>query len=157
VARAFDTSRSNLARWNALDTSARLQTGMVLQIYVPESAALEAVRHIEEREARVLVSGSPEFFDYFEGMKGKRRVVIAAREGDSLKTLGKRYGMSVGWMERVNRRSRRDEVKAGDPIVIYVPREQPVVDKVLSGTSSEVEVTTTTSPTTAESNPKPQP
>ena len=38
---------------------------------------------------------------------------------DTLAQLGKRYGMSVGSMERVNRRSRRDPLKAGEKIVVY--------------------------------------
>jgi LysM repeat protein len=69
----------------------------------------------------VLVAGSPEFFDYFEGLNGKKRIVVEAKDGDTLATLGRRYGMSVGWMERINRRSRKKKLEAGDKLVVYVP------------------------------------
>src|SRR5690606_18189818 len=83
------------------------------------------VRHLPESRARILVAGSPEFFDYFEGQNGKKRLVVRARSGDTLAIIGKRYGMSVGWMERVNRRSRTDPVRPGEPIVVYTERKGP--------------------------------
>jgi len=88
-----------------------------------------------------LVAGSPEFYDYFEGQNGRKRVVVSARENDTLATLGKRYGMTVGSMERINRRSRTDKLHAGDSIVVYVdrgrsvtPRKPNLDDDVASGT-----------------------
>jgi len=72
------------------------------------------------------VAGSPEFYDYFEGQNGRKRVVVSARESDTLTTLGKRYGMSVGSMERINRRSRTDKLRAGEAVVVYVDRGRSV-------------------------------
>ena len=122
VADQFTVSRADLVSWNALDTSARLQSGMVLQVFVPKGADLSEVRYLPESETRVLVAGTQAFFDYFEGLNGKKRIVVEARRGDTLRSIGNRYGMSIGWMERVNRRSRNDELKPGDPVVVYAPR-----------------------------------
>jgi len=124
IARAFRVTRSELLAWNSLDKSARLQSGMVLQVFVEKRAELRHVRHINERETRVLVAGTHDFFDYFEGQKGKRRRVVTVKKGDTLRRIGKRYGMSVGWMERVNRCSRRKILEPGDKLVVYVDRGQ---------------------------------
>jgi LysM repeat protein len=122
VAAAFGVTQTGVLAWNALDESARLQSGMVLQLYVKSNTPLDRVRYLTERETRVLVAGTPEFFDYFEGLKGKKRILVTARKGDTLRSIGKRYGMSVGWMERVNRRSRRDQLRPGETVVVYAPR-----------------------------------
>jgi len=121
IAEAFSVSRADLESWNALDPSARLQSGMTLQVWTRPGADLSRVKVLKERDARVLVAGTPGFFDYFEGQNGKKRILVQARAGDTLATIGRRYGMSTGWMERVNRMSRKKEIAAGDKLVVYVP------------------------------------
>ncbi|HEY8943108.1 MAG TPA: LysM peptidoglycan-binding domain-containing protein, partial [Polyangiaceae bacterium] len=125
VAELFRVARSDVSLWNALDGDARLHAGMVLQLFVPKRTNLAHVRHLPEDKARVLVAGSTEFFEYFEGQNGKRRLVVSAKGGDNLAGIGKRYGMSVGSMERVNRRSRTEPVRPGEPIVVYTERPRP--------------------------------
>lgn len=121
VANAFGVSVADIGLWNALDENARLQSGMALQLFVDKRKTI-AARTINPSETRVLVAGSPDFYDYFEGQNGRKRVVVSARENDTLATLGKRYGMTVGSMERINRRSRTDKLHAGESIVVYVDR-----------------------------------
>jgi membrane-bound lytic murein transglycosylase D len=125
VATAFRVTAQDLADWNALDVQARLEPGMSLQVFVAKNADLSKVLHVPEAHAKILVAGSPEFCDYFEGQNGKKRLLIAAREGDTLSTIGKRYGMTVGQMERVNRRGRSDQVAAGERIIVYTERAKP--------------------------------
>jgi membrane-bound lytic murein transglycosylase D len=98
---------------------------MALQLFVDKRKTFSA-RTINPSETHVLVAGSPEFYDYFEGQNGRKRVVISARENDTLATLGKHYGMTVGSMERINRRSRTDKLRAGESIVVYVDRGRAV-------------------------------
>ena len=122
VATAFRVSPQELADWNTLDMQARLEPGMSLQVFVAKNADLSKVLHVPEAHAKILVAGSPEFCDYFEGQNGKKRLVIAAHDGDSLTSIGKRYGMTVGQMERVNRRGRSDQIAAGERIIVYTER-----------------------------------
>lgn len=132
VAAAFRVSPQDLADWNALDVQARLEPGMSLQVFVPKNANLSKVLHVPEAHAKILVAGSPEFFDYFEGLNGKKRLIIAARDGDTLASIGKRYGMTVGQMERVNRRGRNDQVTPGERVVVYTERAKAAPgDKML--------------------------
>jgi membrane-bound lytic murein transglycosylase D len=125
VATAFRVAPQELADWNALDLQARLEPGMSLQVFVAKNADLSKVLHVPEAHAKILIAGSPEFCDYFEGQNGKKRLTVAAREGDTLTTIGKRYGMTVGQMERVNRRGRSDQVAAGERIIVYTERAKP--------------------------------
>jgi membrane-bound lytic murein transglycosylase D len=141
VANVFAVSTADLGLWNALDESARLQSGMALQLFVDKNKNFSA-RTITPTQTHVLVAGTPEFYDYFEGQNGRKRVVVSARENDTLATLGKHYGMTVGSMERVNRRSRTDKLHSGESIVVYVDRGRAVTphkddldtDSLASGT-----------------------
>lgn len=125
VASLFGVTRSELLTWNALDPTARLHSGMVLQVFVDEKKRLDHVRYVKEHDTRVLVAGTQAFFDHFEAQNGKKRIVVQVREGDTLSGIGKRYGMSVGSMERVNRFSRTKKLRPGDQIVVYAPRSMP--------------------------------
>ncbi len=126
VAEAFGATQGDLLLWNALDDGARLHVGLLLQLFVPLDRDLSKVRYLAESKAKILVAGSPEFFDYFEGQNGKRRFVLRAKANDSLAAVGKRYGATTASMERINRRSRTDPIAAGEPIVVYTERARPV-------------------------------
>jgi len=125
LAVAFGVSETELVRDSAIDPGARLAEGMVLQVVVGKDRDLSHVRHFELAglpEAAVLVAGSPAFAEHFEGIKGKRRVEVLAKQGDTLAGIGKRHGMTVGSMERVNQRSRTSPVVAGERVVVYTDR-----------------------------------
>jgi hypothetical protein len=79
---------------------------------------------LKDGEVRVLVAGSPEFIDHFEGLNGKRRVVVSVKEGETLASIGRRFDTSIGWMERINRRSRTDRLTVGESVVVYADKKR---------------------------------
>lgn len=119
IAASFGVEVRDLCRVSAIDPAAKLREGMSLAVLVPSDRDLSLVRHLDASEATILVAGSPEFHEFFEGQKGLSRVEVVAGEGDTLATIGKRYGMTVGSMERVNRRSRGSKLVAGETLVVY--------------------------------------
>jgi membrane-bound lytic murein transglycosylase D len=119
IARSFGVTRTDLLEQNALDPAARLQEQMVLQVFIEKNARPAGVRYLEASSVRVLVAGTAEFLDYYENLRGNRRLVVVARAGDTLASIGERYDLSVGSMERINRRSRRDPLVPGERIVVY--------------------------------------
>jgi len=121
IANALRVGVDDLDRWNDLDPAARLQEGMTLQAFVPNGADLSHVAVVPENEVSVLAVGSEEFFAALERDKGFRRVTVVAKDGDTLEGIGKHFGVSIRTMERINRRARRDALKAGDTVVVYVP------------------------------------
>jgi hypothetical protein len=96
---------------------------MTVQVFVARDADLSRVRCLAEHEARVLVAGSEEFFEYFEAQNGRKRITILAKKGDTLATIGRRYGMSTAMMERINRVPATTPIREGDSIVVYAKGE----------------------------------
>jgi membrane-bound lytic murein transglycosylase D len=119
IAAAFGVSPSELSLWNGLDAAATLQQGMTLEIFVKEAADLSRVRFLAEHEARALVAGTREFYEYFEQQNGRKRITVVAKKGDTLAAIGKRYGMSASMMERINRIPASSVISPGDKLVVY--------------------------------------
>jgi membrane-bound lytic murein transglycosylase D len=68
--------------------------------------------------------------DHFEAERGRKRLQILARDGDTLRSIGLRYGLSAGMMERINHLPRNQRLTEGHPIVVYA-RYGPVPSEVL--------------------------
>ena len=122
IANIFGITTAELRLWNAVDPRALLQPGMSLQIFASRGGALPKLKVREARQTRVLVAGTPEFIDHTQAARGRQRLVVEAKDGDNLAKLGKRYGMSGGWMERINHRSRWTKLKPGERVVVYTRR-----------------------------------
>jgi membrane-bound lytic murein transglycosylase D len=76
---------------------------------------------VTESDVRAVPVGSDEFFATLERDKGFKRVTIAAKAGDTIESIGKRFDVSARTMERINRRARGDVLKPGESVVVYVP------------------------------------
>lgn len=129
IANALSVSHGDLCRWNAIDTSAALHDGMVLQAFVLKAAVFSHALVTEEENARVLAVGSPEFFEHFESLKGRKRVEVVIAEGETWRSLSKRYGLSLGMLERINHRARSSTLTPGEKVVVYVAVTKPVTPK----------------------------
>jgi membrane-bound lytic murein transglycosylase D len=125
IAGALHVGVDDLDRWNDLDPGARLQEGMTLQAFVLASADLSGVAVVPESEVTVLPVGSDEFFAALERDKGFKRVTVVVKEGETLESIGRRYGVTARTMERVNRRARGATLKPGDAVVVYAPTTGP--------------------------------
>jgi membrane-bound lytic murein transglycosylase D len=123
IADAFHVTVDDLRRWNDLDPSGRLMEGMTLQVFVPSGADLSKVSVLAENDAHIVPVGSAEFFEYGEGAKGKRRIVVQAKAGDTIESIGKKYLVSAATMERVNRRARNEALKESESVVVYLPAQ----------------------------------
>ncbi len=121
IGSALHVSPDDLARWNDVDPAARLQEGMTLQAFVAPDTDLSRVVVATESDVRVLAVGSDEFFANLEHDRSMKRVTVLAKAGDTIESIGRRFDVSSRVMERVNRRSRRDVLAAGAPVVLYIP------------------------------------
>lgn len=120
ISTTFKVSLDDLRRWNEIDPAARLVEGMSLQVYVARDADLSNAVVLEEKDVRVVVAGSEDFFARFDD-KGRRRVVVTAKAGETLEAVGKRHGCTAGLMERINRRGRGDVLSEGENVVVWTP------------------------------------
>ena len=121
IGSALHVSPDDLARWNDLDPAARLQEGMTLQAFVAPDTDLTHVVVATESDVRVQAVGSEEFFASLERDRGIKRITVTARAGDTIEAIGRRFDVSPRIMERINRRGRGEVLKAGTPVVLYVP------------------------------------
>ena len=134
IADTFHVTIDEVRRWNDLDPSARLQEGMTIQLFVPADADLSHALVLGESDVRVLPVGSDEFFAYWESLKGRKRIALTAKDGDTLAAIGNRYGMTPGMMERINHRNRGEKLASGDSVVVYAPEARatgatgPIID-----------------------------
>ena len=120
VATAMGVSELQLAHWNGLNPSARLVSKMVLQVFVAKNFDRSKVVLLDPKKLKVMVSGSDEFLNYYEKRKGRRRMIYTVRKGDTLKSVGKRLGLTVGDVIRINRISRWSKLVKGQKLVVYV-------------------------------------
>lgn len=125
VASALGVNADELCQWNNLDRTANLHGKMVLQAFVPSGKSLKNVRLIDAKDATILTVGSEPFFQHFEAKNGRSRQTVVVKDGDSMGSLAKRHGVTLGMMERINKRSRDAALKPGETIVVYSKKAAP--------------------------------
>lgn len=120
VCQTFKITPDELQRWNDIDPSARLVDGMTMQIFAPSNADLSKVVVLTDGDVRAIATGSDDFFHHWDA-KGRKRLIVTAKAGDTLASIGKKHGVSSKLMERINRRGRKEKLSAGDRVVVWVP------------------------------------
>lgn len=119
IARFFKVRDADLMRWNNLDPEATLATKMVLDIWVDKDFDTSSAVLVDPARVRVVTTGSEEFFELVEALRGRRRQKITCQSGDTWEKLAKRCGLTVSDLERINRVGRGTELKPGQTVVVY--------------------------------------
>jgi membrane-bound lytic murein transglycosylase D len=119
---------ADLAEWNGLDREAKLQPRMVLVAFVDPAfdAAQANVALCDDARLMVVTAGSAEHLDLVEGRKGRARLKVVAKKGDTLDSIGRRYGLTKYDVARINRRSYNTPLAQGEELIVYsvVDREK---------------------------------
>jgi membrane-bound lytic murein transglycosylase D len=121
IADAIGVRPEDLVDWNNLDATAKLHPKMVLQIFVRRDFDPTQIVLLDSAHVRVVTLGSQEFLDLDAARRGKKRLVVEARTGDTLARLGRRYGLTIGDLARINRFSYNTDLQAGQRVVVYSP------------------------------------
>ncbi len=122
IARFFSVTVDEICQWNAIAPEAALPRGIFLQLFVPKDKDLARVLVLTPEEARVLVVGTDEFFDYHEAQRDRVRIRYRVRPGDTMQTLAERFELSVGSIARINRFSSVTELQVDQEIIVYAPK-----------------------------------
>ncbi len=120
VCTAFKVTPDEVRRWNDIDTAARLVEGMTVQLFVPRDADLSHAVTVDPQDVRIIVTGTEEFFQHWDE-KGRKRIVVTAKAGETIAEIGKRHGVSANMMARINRRSPGEVLSEGERVVVWVP------------------------------------
>jgi membrane-bound lytic murein transglycosylase D len=121
IARFFKVKEVDLLRWNALDPEATLATKMVLDVWVEPGFDTSQVALVDPARVRVVTTGSDEFFELVETLRGRKRIFHVVKEGDTWERLAKRYGLTVADLERINRTGRQNDLRVGQKVTVYLP------------------------------------
>ena len=119
IAHFFKVNQADLLRWNNLDPEATLATKMVLDLWVDKDFDISQVVLVDPSRVRVVTTGSNEFFELVETLRGRKRVQYKCQSGDTLDKIAKRFGLTVADVERINRMGRTTEVQPGQTIIVY--------------------------------------
>ncbi|HJK99980.1 MAG: murein transglycosylase [Sandaracinus sp.] len=124
IAAFFQVREDEIRRWNHVDADASLQDEMMLQLFVPRSVDLSQALVLREGEVRLVTVGTERFFDEHEARQGRVRFRYRVVEGDTLSSIGRRFGLSIGSIARINRFSRRSDLRVGQEIIIYADEDR---------------------------------
>ncbi|HEY7956867.1 MAG TPA: LysM peptidoglycan-binding domain-containing protein [Polyangia bacterium] len=120
IADFFQVKPSDLQRWNNLDLDAKLASNMVLQVWVPRGFDTSKAALVDPATVRVVTTGSEEFFDLVEARRGRVRLSYTVRKSDDLKRIGRRFGLTVADLERINRfGAKHTELHVGQKLIVY--------------------------------------
>ena len=128
IADVLAVRAEDLTAWNNLDPDARLHPKMVLQAFIRKDYDPTQVVLLDSARVRVVTLGSEEFLDLEAARRGKKRLVVEAKAGDTLAKLGRRYGLTVGDLARINRFSYNTDLRDGQKVVVYSPMNEGVHD-----------------------------
>jgi len=121
ILRVFNVAAEDLARWNALDLTVKVQPGMVLQLFVPKDFDRSRVALLTESQVKPVTLGSQEFLEHVALERGRHRLLYVCRKGDTLDRIGRRFKLTVGQMARINQMPRNAKLNPGQTVVVYAP------------------------------------
>ena len=119
IAAHLRVDKADLVSWNTLDLKAKLVPGMVLQVFAAKDFEESNVVLLNPNRVQTLTAGSEAFLNTYEERKGRKRIVYTARPGDTLSSIGRRFGLTVGSLMRINQVDRRAKLQPGQTIIVY--------------------------------------
>jgi hypothetical protein len=128
LATFFKVKPTELATWNHVDLEAKLAGNMVLQVWVDAAFDESRVALVDPSRIRLVTTGSEEFFELVEARRGRARLSYTVKKGDDWKRIGKKFGLTVADLERINRfGAQHTELRVGQKITVY--REMSKAEK----------------------------
>lgn len=124
VAQCLAVTVDELVKWNLVTPDAKLTSGMFLQAYVPKRADLSRALVLTPAEVQTMVVGSEAFLNHHEASKDRKRIRYRTKQGDTLASISKRFGLSVGSIARINRFSRYSTLEPNAELILYVPNQR---------------------------------
>lgn len=135
VASAFEVSLENVVEWNNIDPDAKLQEGLILQLFVPSDFDKAGVALLDPARLQVVTLGSDEFLALRAAQTGKTRLSYKAKAGDTLAKIARRYGLRPADLARINRLSYNANLQDGQDVIVYSPSPELPREDVVGHTA----------------------
>jgi membrane-bound lytic murein transglycosylase D len=128
IANFFNVKPTELAAWNHVDLEARLASNMILQVWVDPGFDESRAALVDPSRVRLVTTGSEEFFELVEARRGRARLSYTVKKGDDWKRIGRKFGLTVADLERINRvGAQHTDLHIGQKITVY--REMSKAEK----------------------------
>lgn len=119
ISERYHVTSDEIVKWNQVDPAAKLVEGMTLQLFIPMDLEPAKLGALLDSEVKIVSVGSEDFIALFE-LRGRKRVIVKAKPGDTLATIADQHHVSAAQLERINRRARTDKLAAGTDVVLYL-------------------------------------
>jgi membrane-bound lytic murein transglycosylase D len=128
------TPVADITKWNGLDPEAHLQARMVLQLWVkPDFDPGDArIKFLDESRLTVVKVATADHLDRAEKLLGRERIKHTVKRGETLTSIGARYGLSARSLSRINKIPPFADLEDGSELIVY-----KVVDPKASGRAAE--------------------
>ncbi len=104
-----------------LEPRGRLRAGLVLRFWVPAGSSQPPTSVAAQGAVRLFIASDyTDMLAAYEAAKGRKRKTYVAQPGDTLATLAKRFGISIGDLARINGVARNTVFAGNEALVIYV-------------------------------------
>ena len=126
IASSFDVAWDRIVAWNDLDPQARLVDGQMLQLIVAKNfdANAAGVKALELGEVRHVIRGTHAHLDAVLDDRDLARRGHKVKKGESLKSIAKKYDLSLGSIARINGVSRSHKPSEGDVVIVYCDKNK---------------------------------
>ncbi len=123
VGRGLGVRPSDLVLWNDLDPKAKLQDGMVLQLFVAPERPPNTLALMSNDDVQAVNPGSRAARRLARKKRRRRRLWYRVRSGDSLWIIARKYKVTVDDLKKWNRKLRRSStLQPGQKLVVYPGR-----------------------------------
>lgn len=121
IAKSLGIDRFQLASYNGLHNEARIHPRMILQAFINPNFDLKKahVQILDPSRILVVTRGSKEHLDHIEKRVGRKRITYTVKTGDTMKSIGRKYGLSGYSVGRINRISPNSKPEAGQELILY--------------------------------------
>lgn len=124
LSRGFDLNPADIALWNDLDPRAKLQPGLVLQLFLPTDREVATLALVDRTAVQAVTPGSTAAKRVVRAKKkpsGPKPRYHKVKSGESLWLVAQRYKVTVDDLKKWNRKKvgRKDIVQPGVQLVIY--------------------------------------
>lgn len=124
IAEHFDLRKVQIALWNDLDVTAKLRSGLTLQLFLPEDASVDAIV-LRESEVQAIEIGSEAYEKWTKTKSdsGVSRTTYKVQKGDSVSKIAKKFSVKNNDIIRWNNLDSKGTIRVGMRLVIHGGKE----------------------------------
>lgn len=117
----LDLNPADIVLWNDLDPRAKLQRGMVVQLFLPADAEITTLALVDHEQFVAVAPGTRAAKRVTSTKSGPKRRYHRVKSGESLWLVAQKYKVSIGDLKKWNRKTvgSKNVIQPGMKLVVY--------------------------------------